>query len=241
MLDHVGFDVSDYERSRAFYEKALAPLGMKLLMEPVPGAAASGTARSPSSSACRSTSRVCGRFANETLTSRAVGTEEVRLPALRSGESVITRWLKPALPVGNVDHDRHEARGHNRVREDRRGRQELSGVGAGHQAGALRRERDARDDRRAVDLRGPARARGGVVTAMVADAGSHPSEGRGCPAGRGAEAAYDASDRRRGPSATLLNPVDYEALRTLSGTSPYRQGRRSQLTMEASSGCSPSR
>ena len=36
MLDHVGFGVSDYERSKAFYEKALAPLGLTLLMEPVP-------------------------------------------------------------------------------------------------------------------------------------------------------------------------------------------------------------
>ena len=35
-LDHIGLDVSDYERSKAFYEKALAPLGMRLLMEPVP-------------------------------------------------------------------------------------------------------------------------------------------------------------------------------------------------------------
>ncbi len=32
-LDHIGFAVSDYARSKAFYEKALAPLGMKLLME----------------------------------------------------------------------------------------------------------------------------------------------------------------------------------------------------------------
>jgi catechol 2,3-dioxygenase-like lactoylglutathione lyase family enzyme len=35
-LDHVGLDVSDYERSKAFYEQALAPLGMRLIMEPVP-------------------------------------------------------------------------------------------------------------------------------------------------------------------------------------------------------------
>ena len=34
-LDHVGLDVSDYERSKAFYEQALTPLGMKLVMEPV--------------------------------------------------------------------------------------------------------------------------------------------------------------------------------------------------------------
>jgi catechol 2,3-dioxygenase-like lactoylglutathione lyase family enzyme len=36
-LDHVGLDVSDYERSRSFYVKALAPLGMRLVMEPVAG------------------------------------------------------------------------------------------------------------------------------------------------------------------------------------------------------------
>jgi catechol 2,3-dioxygenase-like lactoylglutathione lyase family enzyme len=33
MLDHVGFAVADYGRSKAFYEKALAPLGFKLLLE----------------------------------------------------------------------------------------------------------------------------------------------------------------------------------------------------------------
>ena len=33
MLDHAGFPVSDYERSKAFYEKALAPLGYVLVME----------------------------------------------------------------------------------------------------------------------------------------------------------------------------------------------------------------
>jgi catechol 2,3-dioxygenase-like lactoylglutathione lyase family enzyme len=33
MLDHTGFPVSDYKRSKAFYEKALAPLGYVLVME----------------------------------------------------------------------------------------------------------------------------------------------------------------------------------------------------------------
>jgi|SRR5215212_3868011 len=32
-LDHVGFAVADYEQSKVFYEKALAPLGMTLLLE----------------------------------------------------------------------------------------------------------------------------------------------------------------------------------------------------------------
>ena len=33
MLDHLGFPVSDYARSKAFYEKALVPLGYSLIME----------------------------------------------------------------------------------------------------------------------------------------------------------------------------------------------------------------
>jgi len=36
MLDHVGFAVADIEKSRPFYEAALAPLGITLLMA-VPG------------------------------------------------------------------------------------------------------------------------------------------------------------------------------------------------------------
>lgn len=36
MIDHIGFPVSDYARSKSFYEKALAPLGYTLIME-VPG------------------------------------------------------------------------------------------------------------------------------------------------------------------------------------------------------------
>jgi catechol 2,3-dioxygenase-like lactoylglutathione lyase family enzyme len=33
MLDHIGFPVSDYERAKAFYTRALAPLGYTLIME----------------------------------------------------------------------------------------------------------------------------------------------------------------------------------------------------------------
>jgi catechol 2,3-dioxygenase-like lactoylglutathione lyase family enzyme len=47
MLDHVGISVSDYDRSRAFYERALAPLGLDLVMEPAPGVGGFGTAQRP--------------------------------------------------------------------------------------------------------------------------------------------------------------------------------------------------
>jgi catechol 2,3-dioxygenase-like lactoylglutathione lyase family enzyme len=33
MIDHIGFPVSDYERAKAFYAAALAPLGYTLVME----------------------------------------------------------------------------------------------------------------------------------------------------------------------------------------------------------------
>src|SRR3954462_4104189 len=39
MIDHLGINVSDYERSKAFYVQALAPLGFELGMEPAGRAA----------------------------------------------------------------------------------------------------------------------------------------------------------------------------------------------------------
>jgi catechol 2,3-dioxygenase-like lactoylglutathione lyase family enzyme len=36
MLDHIGFGVSNYERSKAFYTRALAPLGISVVMEVTP-------------------------------------------------------------------------------------------------------------------------------------------------------------------------------------------------------------
>ena len=47
MLDHLGLNVADYERSKAFYGQALAPLGLELLMEPVPGIGGFGTGGKP--------------------------------------------------------------------------------------------------------------------------------------------------------------------------------------------------
>ena len=41
-LSHVGIPVSDIARSKALYERALAPLGMKVLMEMGPDQTESG-------------------------------------------------------------------------------------------------------------------------------------------------------------------------------------------------------
>ncbi len=47
MLDHLGLDVTDYERSKAFYQRALAPLGIALIMEPVPEVGGFGDRQMP--------------------------------------------------------------------------------------------------------------------------------------------------------------------------------------------------
>ena len=33
IIDHIGISVSDYERSKQFFDRALAPLGIELVME----------------------------------------------------------------------------------------------------------------------------------------------------------------------------------------------------------------
>ena len=44
MLDHIGIPVSDYARSLAFYTRALAPLGIDLIMEVTPEMTGNGSA-----------------------------------------------------------------------------------------------------------------------------------------------------------------------------------------------------
>lgn len=47
MIDHVGFKVSDLDRSREFYERALAPLGYRLIMSHPISGAGFGAGRKP--------------------------------------------------------------------------------------------------------------------------------------------------------------------------------------------------
>jgi catechol 2,3-dioxygenase-like lactoylglutathione lyase family enzyme len=47
MLDHVGISVSDFERSKRFYEQALFPLGYELIREPRHGVAGLGRSGKP--------------------------------------------------------------------------------------------------------------------------------------------------------------------------------------------------
>lgn len=42
MIDHVKLHVTDFDRSRQFYERALEPLGYRVVMEPAAGVAGLG-------------------------------------------------------------------------------------------------------------------------------------------------------------------------------------------------------
>ncbi|MBS1887327.1 MAG: VOC family protein [Actinobacteria bacterium] len=48
MFDHVGIEVSDFDGSRAFYEMALAPLGVEVVSEPAPEMVGFGAEGRPS-------------------------------------------------------------------------------------------------------------------------------------------------------------------------------------------------
>ena len=43
MIDHIKLHVADAERSKTFYAEALAPLGYRVIMEPVAGVVGMGT------------------------------------------------------------------------------------------------------------------------------------------------------------------------------------------------------
>jgi catechol 2,3-dioxygenase-like lactoylglutathione lyase family enzyme len=43
MLDHVAIEVADFDRSKEFYEAALAPLGISVMLSPVPTALGFGS------------------------------------------------------------------------------------------------------------------------------------------------------------------------------------------------------
>jgi catechol 2,3-dioxygenase-like lactoylglutathione lyase family enzyme len=45
VIDHLKLHVRDVERSRAFYERALAPLGYRAMLEPAPGVVGFGADR----------------------------------------------------------------------------------------------------------------------------------------------------------------------------------------------------
>lgn len=86
MLDHVKLFVSDPDRSRAFYELALQPLGYRVLLEPAPGVVGMGN-----------------DFPNFWL-AKAVGARTTAHVAIRADtRSVVNQFHEAALAAGGTD------------------------------------------------------------------------------------------------------------------------------------------
>src|SRR5829696_5217481 len=86
MLDHIKLFVSDVDRSRAFYELALRPLGYRVLLEPAPGVVGMGR-----------------DFPNFWL-SQGNGTPTTAHVAIRADtRSVVDEFHEAALAAGGTD------------------------------------------------------------------------------------------------------------------------------------------
>ena len=93
MLDHVGIPIADYARSKAFYEKALAPLGYALVME-VPQ---TGNGEHVPRASAPTASRISGSAA------KAASTTRVHIALLAKDRATVDAFYRAALAAGGKD------------------------------------------------------------------------------------------------------------------------------------------
>ncbi len=86
MLDHVKLFVSDVDRSRAFYERALQPLGYRVLLEPAPGVVGMGR-----------------DFPNFWLAPAEGGSTTAHVAIRTDSRSVVDEFYEAALAAGGTD------------------------------------------------------------------------------------------------------------------------------------------
>ncbi len=103
MIDHVGFPVSDYAKSKTFYEKALAPLGYSLIMEAMPGQTESGA-------------KACG-FGKDGKPDFWIGAEGalkgvVHVAIAVENRAIVDAFYKAALAAGGKDNGAPGVRAH---------------------------------------------------------------------------------------------------------------------------------
>ena len=87
MIDHVGFDVGDYEASKSFYREALAPLGYELLMEYEGGIAGFGRQGKP----------------DFWISTRREPQTGIHIAIASSDRAAVDRFHEAALAAGGVD------------------------------------------------------------------------------------------------------------------------------------------
>jgi len=103
MIDHIGFPVSDYAKSKAFYEKALAPLGYSMIMEAPEDVTESGAA-------------ACG-FGKDGKPDFWLGADgamkgTVHIAIVAESRAIVDAFYKAALAAGGKDNGAPGIRAH---------------------------------------------------------------------------------------------------------------------------------
>jgi catechol 2,3-dioxygenase-like lactoylglutathione lyase family enzyme len=90
MIDHIGIEVSNYQRAKQFYEHALAPLGYRLLME-VQGFAGFGLSQNG------------GPIANFWLHEGSNPTKKTHIAFRAASRAKVDEFYRAALQAGGKD------------------------------------------------------------------------------------------------------------------------------------------
>ena len=105
MLDHIGLVVKDIKKAKAFYKKALAPLGLELIFEVTPRQSGNGTAHAG--------------FGEAAKPYFWIGTAAKRRPASRAhisftapDRAAVDAFHKAALKAGGKDNGKPGLRPH---------------------------------------------------------------------------------------------------------------------------------
>lgn len=96
MIDHVGIKVRDFDRSLAFYQAALAPLGYQVLMQ-FPGVAGLGRDQKPDFWISAGTADYWGPDARP-------GGAPIHLAIAAQERSMVDAFYQAALAAGATDH-----------------------------------------------------------------------------------------------------------------------------------------
>ncbi len=98
MLDHVGIRVSDFERSKRFYEEALSPLGYELIMQPRHRAAGLGRSGKPDFWISQGEPGHPAHVAFAAADRAAVKRPSTKRPSRRAGATTVVPGSGPSTP-----------------------------------------------------------------------------------------------------------------------------------------------
>mgnify|MGYP001555461374 CR=1 FL=1 len=102
MIDHLGFNVADLERSRAFYDQALAPLQIAVVMEVTPDQTPNGVAHLGYGKTADSRDIQAGK-PSFWISNAGTGGNRVHLAFVAKDRAQVDAFYAAALAAGGTD------------------------------------------------------------------------------------------------------------------------------------------